>query len=269
MYRLLAKAGSDDTAADMKRADDALQQALRLNPDLSMAHNLYAQIEVDRGEAPAAMTRLFERLRQRGANAELYAGLVQACRFGGLLEESIAAHQRAVALDPATLTGVMHAYFVMRRWEDVVAASGHVRGYVYSLSLNELGRGNEALAALADLEQKGGLHDFILSARELIAGRAAESAAALGRALQALADPESFYYAGRHFARLGEDAAALTELERSADGGYSCVEPLMNDPWLNAVRSHPRFQAVLSRARERHAEALHAFELAGGADLLK
>jgi DNA-binding winged helix-turn-helix (wHTH) protein len=267
-YRLLGKYGADDTAANMQRADDALRQALRLNPDLTMAHSLFAQIEVDRGEAPVAMVRLLARLQHRGPNAELYAGLVHACRFCGLFDESIAAHQRAVALDAATQTGVMHTYFVLRRWEDVVAVSGSVRGYVLALSLAELGRRDEALAVFADLEKRGTLHDFMLAGRELIAGRSSESAAAMTRALVTLTDPESLYYGGRQFAHLGHNATALDLLERSVDGGYYGVEPLMHDPWLDSLRSESRFEKVVVRARERQASALATFNASGGPQLL-
>ena len=270
-YRLLAKYGGGDTAGSMQRAEDALRQALRLNPDLTMAHNLFAQIEVDRGEAQAAMVRLLERLRQRGPNAELYAGLVHACRFCGLFDESIAAHQRAVALDAAAQTGVMHVYFVLQRWPEVVVASSHVRGYVLALALAELGRRDEALAVFADLEKRGSLHDFMLAGRELIAGRASESIAAMKRGLasfNAVVDPESLHYGARHLARLGDNVAALDMLERSVNGGYYGVRPLAIDPWLDSLRHEPRFDAVLARARERHAAAADAFIANGGPQLL-
>jgi DNA-binding winged helix-turn-helix (wHTH) protein/tetratricopeptide (TPR) repeat protein len=268
MYRLIGKLGADDTVANLQRADEALQHALRLNPDLTIAHHLYSQIEVDRGQAPAAMRRLLERLQQRGPNAELYAGLVHACRFSGLLDASIAAHERAVALDAATQTGVMHAYFVRRRWEKVVEVSGHVRGYVFALSLSQLGRDDEALMVFAEMEKKGPLVDFMLAGRELIARRPAESAAAMTRAIRTLQDPESIYYVARHLAHLGDTATALNLLEQSVDGGYTCVEPLLDDPWLDSVRGAPRFAALLARARERNESALAVFQAARGPQLL-
>ena len=268
VYRLLGKYGGDDPAADMDRADDALRHALRLNPDLTIAHHLFALIEVDRGEAPAAMQRLLERLRERGPNAEIYAGLVHACRYCGLLDEAIAAHQRAMALDTATQTGIMHVYFVRRQWEDVVRVSGHVRGYVFALSLSQLGRDDEALAAFDELAKKVPLHDFMLAGRELIAGRPEESLAAMTRAIKTFSDPESFYYGARHFAYLGDTASALDLAERSVAGGYTCAEPLMNDPWLDPLRDAPRFKALLSRAQERNAAARAAFTAAHGPQLL-
>jgi len=149
IYRLLGKADAADAAANFNRADDALQRALALNPELSIAHNWAAQIEVDRGQAPQAMARLLELLRRQGPNAEVFAGLVHACRFSGLLDASAAAHDQAARLDPAVDTGVMHTYFLQRRWEQAIVACGHRKGYVWGLSMAEVGRADEAIAALA------------------------------------------------------------------------------------------------------------------------
>jgi len=41
----------------------ALKRALELNPDLAIAHKLYAQLDVDRGRAQKAMERLLGRAR--------------------------------------------------------------------------------------------------------------------------------------------------------------------------------------------------------------
>ena len=265
MYRLLGKYVSDDAGANLARADDALQRALALNPDLSMAHSLYAQIDVDRGQAPEAMRRLLERLARRGPHEELYAGLVQACRFCGLLDESVAAHQEASRLDPAIATSVMHTYFVMRRYQEALDSSGDIKAYVYPLSLHALGRGDEAMTMFAELERKGPLPPLLLAARELIAGRYDESAAALASAIKTFSDPEAFFYGARHLAHLGQVDAAIAALEKSVDGGYSCVEPLIADPWLEPARDRVEFRTLLGRARERHQSALKIFRAVDGA----
>jgi hypothetical protein len=69
-----------------------------LNPDLPIAHKLFAQLEVDFGRAQDAMIRLIE--RAHAADPELLAGLVSACRYCGLLDASFAAHDRARELEP-------------------------------------------------------------------------------------------------------------------------------------------------------------------------
>ncbi|MBY0496043.1 MAG: hypothetical protein K2Y23_17695 [Cyanobacteria bacterium] len=69
-------------------------------------------------------------------------------------------------------------------------------------------------------------------------------------------------------AHLGDPATALKLLEQPVDGGYTCAEPLMNDPWLDSLRDAPRFAALLARAEARNASALAAFNAAGGPELL-
>jgi hypothetical protein len=58
------------------------------------------------------MTRLLARATSRSADPELFAGLVQACRYAGLCDASIAAHARARRLDPSIRTSVAHAYLM-------------------------------------------------------------------------------------------------------------------------------------------------------------
>ncbi len=234
-----------------------------------MAHSLSAQIDVDRGQAERAMVRLIERLRQRGPHAEIYAGLVQACRFGGLLEASAEAHDRAHHLDPALATSVMHTYFVMGRFGDVIAVSGDVKGYVFALSLAALGRGDEARAVTATNQGVASpLKEMLIAVGALIEGRRADSVRALASATKTMADPEAFFYAARHFAHLEQPVLALEMLTKSIAGGYFGYEPLTRDPWFDSIRRASEFQGLVNRAREGHESAVNAFQRSGGTDLL-
>src|SRR6201995_3909561 len=93
----------------LDQAEAALRQALDLNPDLAIAQKFYAQLEVDRGRAAAAVVRLLT--RARGAtDPEIFAALISPLRYCGLLEASAAAHQRAVALESKIRTSVVHTW---------------------------------------------------------------------------------------------------------------------------------------------------------------
>ena len=90
-----------DAAPDSElRAEDAFRRALALNPRLSIAHKFYANLEADIGQAQAALVRLLGEADRHGNDPELFAGLVHACRYCGLYEQSIAAHAEARRLDP-------------------------------------------------------------------------------------------------------------------------------------------------------------------------
>ena len=84
----------------LNQAESCFEKALTLNSDLALAQNLYAQLETDVGRAKDAMVRLLGRVKTGSAEPELYAALVHACRYCGLLEASVAAHERALRLDP-------------------------------------------------------------------------------------------------------------------------------------------------------------------------
>ena len=95
VYRLTEKYFGTEAQDLLTDADAAFQRALGLNPDLPMAHKLYAYLEVEQGRAPDAMLRLIEQAKKRRADPALFAGLVHACRYCGLLEASLAAHEHA------------------------------------------------------------------------------------------------------------------------------------------------------------------------------
>lgn len=75
----------DDADGNVERSEQAFNRAFALNPDLAIAHNFYTPTECDQGHTQKAMLRLLERARSQRNDAELFAGLVQACRYCHLL----------------------------------------------------------------------------------------------------------------------------------------------------------------------------------------
>src|SRR5690348_18203579 len=115
MYHVQTKYLEGVHDGGLTRAESAFQRALALNPDLAQAHKLYAQLEADLGRAHDAMVRLVGRARI--ADPEIMAGLVTTCRYCGLLDASIAAHERARRLDPRINTSVMHTWGMQGDYE--------------------------------------------------------------------------------------------------------------------------------------------------------
>src|SRR4029079_3865506 len=99
-------------ATSETRAEEAFRRALSLAPRLSLAHKLYANLEADIGQAIAAMVRLLREATRHGTDPELFAGLVHACRYCGLFEQSIAAHAEARRLDPHIPTSLEQTLLV-------------------------------------------------------------------------------------------------------------------------------------------------------------
>src|SRR5262249_19536148 len=88
------------------RAEEAFRRALESNPRLSVAHKYRAQLEADTGQWQAAMVRLLREAGRHGNDPELFAGLVHICRYCGLFEQAIAAHDEARRLDPHVPTSL-------------------------------------------------------------------------------------------------------------------------------------------------------------------
>ena len=258
-----------DTDERLTRAESAFKKALAINPDLPIAHKLYALLEADLGRAHDAMVRLVSRART--ADPELMAGLVTACRYCGLLDASVAAHRRARSLDAKIPTSVMHTWFMQGDWASLTTVSVADFPYIVPLALAELGRGDEALPVLRDLEGKlpTRRRHVAVAARALLEGRIADSVAAMQAMLSPeFRDPEGRFYVARHVARYGDADAALAQLEGIVADGFSCYPVFERDPWLDALRTKPQFAELLERCASRHAASLRAFEELNGRAVL-
>jgi len=256
----------------LRAADEAFQTALRLNPNLTLAHNLYTHVQVDQGRALDAMKRLLDRAQGRRSDAELFAGLGHVCRYCGLLQPALVAHQEARRLDPLIPTSVMHTYFMLGDYQRALESSGSDYGYGMGLVLAMLGRVEEAVSTLRQRElakpwRLGQL--YLTSLRTLLEGNREESIAVSDELIQAtFRDPEGLYYLARQLGYLGEEARALDMLSRAIDNGFFCHQAMLRDPWLDALRGRNEFTALLNKALQLHREALTAFLAGGGTALL-
>ncbi len=269
IHHVMAKYLPGGGADSLDHAEAAFRRALDLNPDLPIAHKLFAQLEVDLGRAHAAMGRLIERADT--ADPELLAGLVSACRYCGLLDASVAAHARARELEPKIRTSVGHTWFLQGDHARVATLKIADYPYIVAISLAEQGRGKEVLPALLELEPRlpVRLRDFVVAARTLLENHPAESIAAVGRIVASdFRDPEGLFYLSRHLARLDERNPALDLLERVVASGFFCFPMMARDPWLDSLRKKPAFTKLLRRAETLHQEALVAFERLDGAKVL-
>ena len=107
------RSSKPDRRSTSRLAQAALRRALAIDPHLACAHHFYTQLQIDLGESRVAAVRLVQRIVARGADPESFAGLVQALRYCGLLEES---PLRAPAGDRRSIrrfvTSVPHTHFL-------------------------------------------------------------------------------------------------------------------------------------------------------------
>ena len=198
--RIMSKYGTTPEAAVWRdQAEEALQRAFRINPDLSLAHHLYTHFEVDAGRPVEAMVRLLGRVRGCSSDPELYAGLVHACRYAGLLEASVAAYQRAIRLDPAIRTSIAHTFFMAGDFARVIELDVDDPPYLTVMALYALGRRDDALNMChrVDGRSQGNEHLLLVidALKALLEGRigAGRSAVSGLRSYPGFSDPEGFY----------------------------------------------------------------------------
>jgi TolB-like protein len=263
-----------DLPGATRDAERSFERAQTLNPELPVLHKYYAQLECDAGRAVDAMRRL---LRRAAAvvDPEYFAGLVHACRYAGLLEASVAAHEEARRLDPTIPTSVINAHLMLGEYEQILRVADPADPDSKALALYRLGRGDEALAAWqrpapdAPSTYKAWDRMMVACLSEAADARAvAEAAVDQMRESSSWSDPEGYMNAGILLARLGSHDLALHALGAAVDGGYSVVHPLRHDPWLAPLRDDGRFQEILRRAEARRNEALTVFRVEGGERLL-
>jgi serine/threonine protein kinase len=274
VHRVIAKYDQDGRRAEnLQLAREAFDRALSLDPDLSLAHNLYTYFQVEEmGCARQCMVRLLERARAHGADPEIYSGLVLACRFSGLLEASVAADLRARRLDPMIQTSVQYTYFFLGDYERAMIYDNEEARSIHHTSLYRLGREAEALGWLrdaSDINIPGLDNTFMVATLEALGGNPERCFAAFqGLESRGFRDPEGVYFMLLLLAKGGMDDFVLSRLPAVVSGGFTIPQSLRSDPWLETVRRRPEFAAILERAEAGYREAVEAYERAGGEGVL-
>ncbi len=272
VYRLMAKYGTENIDGYLQQAERAFRRSLEINPDLSIAHNHYTNFEVESlGRAKEAVARLLTRARSQAADPDLFAGLVLACRFCGLLDASLAADRQARRLDPHIRTSVMYTHFMRGDWERAIESDNEELRWVTNWTLPILGREQEAITDYRRLAQQRLPRMIVLmmgAASAVLEGKREEAFETLREFTSRPFDPEGLYFMARNFARLHDHESALDLLERTVQEGFFCFPILLRDPWLDPIRSERRFNAIVARARERSQDAEAEFHRLGGDRLL-
>jgi len=275
VLRNIGKYGRDpETRANYQRAEEAFQRAFALNPDLALAHNLYTYMEVETGRALNAMQRLLGRVRTRSNDPDLFAGLVQACRYVGLLDASVASYHRATRIDPAIATSVAHSYYMLGQYQRATEVDSDRPPYISVMAFIALGQFDEAKAIAEAARAHAGAHPHVELMVQLfeamLTGRAADGRQVLGTLTDfaGFNDPEGWYYWAQGAAFLEDRDYALELLTRAVTTGFACPRALESTPLFDGLRSSAEFAHLVAHAREGHEKAMIAFAQADGHRLL-
>ena len=268
-----------DGAADSEaQAEDALRRALALNPRLSIAHKYYAQLEADIGQAHRGLVRLLHEATRHGNDPELFAGLVHACRYCGLYDQSIAAHAEARRLDPNVPTSLEQTLLMMGDIDRLVSiehpriVAGADDG-IHVIGLALAGRRDEARQRLMAMRQASRIPLFAAWIEYLdlwLDGRLDEMTlkAADFHTMKIREDPEAIFQEGWMLCDIGEHDIGFSRLQRAVAKGYYVSPTLAVRPQFDALRGEARFQVLLEDAEAGRQRALASFREAGGARLI-
>ena len=268
-------AASEDSEA---RAEEALRRALALRPRLTIAHKFFANLEADMGRAEDALVRLLGEAERHGNDPELFAGLVHACRYCGLLDQSIAAHTEARRLDPNVPTSIEQTLLMTGDIDRLLAiepprlVAGADDG-IRVIGLGLAGRRDEALRKLNQMRQLSRIPAFESWIEYLTAwleGRRSDMDDRMStfRSLKIQEDPEAVFQEGWLLCDLGDYETGMAFLRRAIEKRYWMVDTLMNSRQFDRLRTDPEFQVLLAQAQEGRERALLVYRDAGGERLL-
>lgn len=276
-HRVIGKFVEPDADSEA-RAEDAFRRALALNPRLSIAHKFYANLEADMGRARSALVRLIGEANRRGNDPELFAGLVHACRYGGLFEESIAAHGEARRLDPNVPTSLEQTILMTGNLDRLLAVEPPplIEGVDDGIRVVGLGLGGRhdearrALSAMKEARRLPSLTNWIGYLEAWLDRRPDEMMARMAGfgLLKIQDDPEAVFEEGWLLCDAGAHDAGLLYVQRAVAKGYSAADTLAHAPAFEPLRRHPAFAAIQREADAGRARARQAFEESGGGRLL-
>jgi eukaryotic-like serine/threonine-protein kinase len=278
-HRVIGKYVTPSADSDL-RAEEAFKRALELNPRLSLAHKFYANLEADIGHPARALVRLLGEAVRRGNDPELHAGLVHACRYCGLFDQSIAAHAEARRLDPNVYTSLQQTVLMtgdierLLALQEPLASPGGGDQGIRIIGLGLAGRRDQARQLLLELRKTPlpvnafqTWTDYLLAWLDRRVDDMFVDMTALG-GLKIQDDPEAIFQEGWLFCDVGEYEQGLVQLERAVAKGYAASPTLTHAPAFDGLRDEPAFQAIVDKAERGRERALAAFREAGGERLL-
>jgi hypothetical protein len=216
------------------------------------------------------MERLLKRAHSHATDPNLFAGLVHACRYCGLLEASAAAHECALRLAPHVRTSVAHTYTILGAHRKALDSCGPTDMWIRPKALEVLGRKQQTTEQLRGVASA---NPWIVFWRTLLEeGDGQKSLDALNRAQAAFpvhtSDPEARFFQGCLLAKLNDTGRAFEFVSVALDEGYHCLYALLHEPDLEPLRSHRHFPELVNRATVLDRRARTVFLDNGGDRLL-
>ena len=262
----------EEEETTLREAEECARRAFELNPESAQGLSIMGQVAYRRGHAGEAVRLLTRACAADPNNPDAMHQLAGAYLLGGRVGPMQDVLNRLVELDPLTasnhcLLGLSYSF----AGDPASALPSHRRAVELdprsticrvcaAVALTAAGRDTEASDQFDWLERQPA--DDHLAAvgirfRRGLVGDRAGVLSPLSQAERATAESDEYwaYLTAAAYASVGEDDRALDWLEHTVDvrGWVDYVYFTRHDRFLARVRQSRRFQALMARARERHA----------------
>jgi len=232
--------------------------ALRLAPDLASGHRALAEIHrvlLELGPAIREYRRALELAPGDSGTLGDYAFVVGALGNGG---EAVRLSDQAISLDPLNVNSYFTRFFVLMtagRSEEAVKFSQEIErskphlfnwpeGVAYALIVQN------KIAEAESYQEKAPPDHYnrLVNASVILArtGRSDDISAVVGRMRKLYGDAASFQY-GQIYAQSGDKDRAFVALDRALEIRDSGLVRVKTDPYMEPLRSDPRYQILLKK----------------------
>ncbi|MGH9368189.1 MAG: protein kinase domain-containing protein [Thermoanaerobaculia bacterium] len=253
-----------------ERAQTLCDRALQIAPELPEARYLRGRMlwNPRSGFDHAGAIREFgAAIAGRPSLGEAHHWLAQVLLHVGLLNESVAAFERALAIYPEDLFASLHiglARLLQGRYEEgrgmteaaLRRASSSWTYYQLAHCQLRLGLPAEAARSIERASREYPADILFLGLRGLLAARAGDAARARELAEVVVRNRRSFghYHHAQYdlaciHALLGEETQAIARLRETAENGFPCLPFFELDPLLETVRGGAEFGRLISQLR--------------------
>jgi hypothetical protein len=172
-------------------------------------------------------------------------------RCCGLLDDSVAAHARALALDPTVKTSVAHTHFLRGEFARVFETYTGALYYLDAAAWAALGAVDRATSLLrARLSQPslGSVMASLMASLLAVLEGERDSALGLMQDTGGIREPEVLFYLARHYGMLHSAEPSIQMIRRARLAGFWSSRALRHDPAFTGIRNQPAFQLEIEEA---------------------
>jgi serine/threonine-protein kinase len=261
----LGSARSLVSAEDAARAEWYARQAVRLDPNLPQAHLALGRVFVrDPERFRESVREVLAALRLETTDTHALNSMTTYFVSTGDLQMAQCVGDRLVKIDPMSNEALTRGYWYVNAVDiegaltnaqhaltnKETALAGHdIRGMALILQGN-LAEAEKEAAAASSLVPR---HYLGKSLKAMIAAARGDRTAALAAVRSFEADAQRNHWAALRvalvYAKLGDQAEALTWLRRCADLGNHSWYALVKHPWLQPLHSAPEFQEIVGKIK--------------------